>query len=68
MGLGIHGEPGAFKAPLQPVDEIVAQVAHLPLLCASSPLLTGLDIGPNQVPASPIQSHSALKSWLKGTC
>ena len=26
LGLGIHGEPGASKAALQPVDAIVAQV------------------------------------------
>lgn len=26
LGLGIHGEPGASKVPLQPVDAIVSQV------------------------------------------
>lgn len=26
LGLGIHGEPGASKGPLQPVDAIVSQV------------------------------------------
>ena len=26
LGLGIHGEPGAKTAPLQPVDGIVAEV------------------------------------------
>ena len=26
LGLGIHGEPGAKTAPLQPVDDIVKQV------------------------------------------
>lgn len=30
LGLGIHGEPGACKGPLKPVDEIVAQVRDLP--------------------------------------
>lgn len=27
LGLGIHGEPGASKGPLQPVDAVVAQVS-----------------------------------------
>ena len=26
LGLGIHGEPGASKEPLKPVNQIVAQV------------------------------------------
>ncbi|KAK9824231.1 hypothetical protein WJX72_008791 [[Myrmecia] bisecta] len=26
LGMGIHGEPGASQAPIQPVDQIVAQV------------------------------------------
>ena len=28
LGLGIHGEPGASKGPLKPVDQIVAQVSR----------------------------------------
>ncbi len=35
LGLGIHGEPGASKAALQPVDEIVSQV---PLALEKIPL------------------------------
>ena len=31
LGLGIHGEPGASKGPLKPVDEIVATVRASPL-------------------------------------
>ena len=31
LGLGIHGEPGACKGALKPVNEIVAQVRDLPL-------------------------------------
>ena len=30
LGLGIHGEPGASKGPLKPVDEIVALVRDPP--------------------------------------
>ena len=26
LGLGIHGEPGAWRGPAQPIDAIVAQV------------------------------------------
>ena len=28
LGLGIHGEPGASKGALKPVDQIVAQVSR----------------------------------------
>lgn len=31
LGLGIHGEPGASKGPLKPVDEIVVTVRASPL-------------------------------------
>ena len=30
LGLGIHGEPGASKGPLKPVDEIVDLVRDPP--------------------------------------
>ena len=32
LGLGIHGEPGAWRGPAQPIDAIIAQVRRGPLL------------------------------------
>ena len=43
LGLGIHGEPGASKGPLKPVDQIVAQVSR----DASYGLTSSLEITPD---------------------
>lgn len=48
MGLGIHGEPGAYKAPLQPVDAIVSKVGDSWLNEAGCPLFW-----PSYLPQNP---------------
>lgn len=35
VGLGVHGEPGAFSQPLQPASAVAAQVRAANLLTAT---------------------------------
>ena len=55
LGLGIHGEPGASKGPLKPVDQIVAQVMQY----VASPLSPGTT--PDDQPQGGVHGkHSGL--------
>lgn len=71
LGLGIHGEPGAFTAPMQPIDAIVAQVPCFsparPATCFQTPLPSCCKAGAAREPEeAPVNRTPAPAVTLSG--
>jgi dihydroxyacetone kinase len=75
LGLGIHGEPGAFKGPLRPADEIVKSIldtimstesGYLPLQAGEPVALLVNSLGATPPMELSVITHSALQ-YLKAS-
>jgi dihydroxyacetone kinase len=73
LGLGIHGEPGAFKGPLRPADEVVKSIldtimstesGYLPLQSGEPVALLVNSLGATPPMELSVITHSALR-YLK---
>ena len=60
LGMGIHGEPGAWRGPAQPIDAIVAQVRRGALLtcCVSDKRSVSI--------SCPSSAQLALENFVTG--
>ncbi|MCG8509453.1 MAG: dihydroxyacetone kinase subunit DhaK [Rhodospirillales bacterium] len=66
MGMGLHGEPGVWRGPLKPANDIAAEMVDM--LLADQPLARGDRVSPliNSLGATPPEELYILYRTVKG--